>query len=67
MVEKSYSSMEETVKKQLQSYYRDKIESAQALVEQSATVVGQNEENKRKIEAAVMDVRNALYQLENNV
>lgn len=67
MVEKSYSNMEETVKKQLQSYYRDKIESAQALVEQSAMVVGQNEENKRKIEAAVMDVRNALYQLENIV
>lgn len=67
MVEKSYSSMEETVKKQLQSYYRDKIESAQALVEQSATVAGQNEENKRKIEAAVMDVRNALHQLENIV
>lgn len=67
MVEKSYSSMEETVKKQLQSYYRDKIESARALVEQSATVAGQNEENKRKIEAAVMDVRNALHQLENIV
>lgn len=57
--------MEVTVKKQLQSYYRDKIESAQALVEQSAMVVGQNEENKRKIEGAVMDVRNALHQLEN--
>lgn len=67
MVEKSYSSMEETVKKQLQSYYRDKIESAQALVAQSATVAGQNEENKRKIEAAVMDVRNALHQLDNIV
>lgn len=65
LVENSYSKMEETVKKQLQSFYREKIEAAQAEVEQSAMVAGQNEENKKKIEAAVQEVRETLRQLEN--
>ena len=63
-VENTYQQMGENIKKQLDEFYSESLETAKERVEQSAMVARQDEEKKAEIRSAIAQIRAVLKENE---